>query len=343
MGRMIRRAPSGRPAVRAALVVLAVAGLVMLAACGGGSSGGDAKGSARSRPSASSSSPSTTTSATTAGARLDPARPCVGAPPPPVYDHVVVIMMENRSWPLVGGPGFASMPYLNGLAKSCSYYEDWTETNRVQNSLTQYIGLTSGVDNARTVDDCSPGPSCHSVDDNIFRQVRISGRTARNFVDAATEPCTVGGNAAKHIPALYYQGTYQDATGTHSDADFCTREVRPLAELDVDNLPTFAYITPDQCHDGHDCSNQVADDWLRQQVGALLAGKSYQAGKTAVFVMWDEDYPVANLQIAPSAQPGPRPGKASHKAALKTVMQMLGITPLASVAAEPDLRTTTPL
>jgi len=323
----------------------AVAAMTMLAACGGGASGGDAQRGARPRPGTTApTTPGpavTTTTATTA--RLDPDRPCVGAPAPATYDHVVVVMMENRSWPLVGGPGFPSMPYLNGLAKSCSYYEDWTETNKIQNSLTQYIGLTSGVDNARTVDDCSPGPSCHSIDDNIFRQVRVSGKSARNFVDGATAPCSVGSNAAKHIPALYYQGTYQDSTGTHSDADFCTKEVRPLSELDVDNLPAFAYVTPDQCHDGHDCSNQIADGWLRQQLGAILAGKSYQAGTTAVFVMWDEDYPVANLQVAPSAKPGPRPGKASHRAALKTMMQMLGLPPLASVAAEPDLRASTPL
>jgi len=36
------------------------------------------------------------------------------------------------------------MPYLNGLAKQCAYYEQWDDTNPAQSSLTQYIGITSG-------------------------------------------------------------------------------------------------------------------------------------------------------------------------------------------------------
>jgi acid phosphatase len=231
---------------------------------------------------------------------------------------VVVIINENRRWQDVGGVGFGSMPYLHSLAQQCSTFADWTETNTSQASLTQYIGLTSGIDNPATVDDCSPSATCRSTDDNIFRQVRNAGGTARTFVEGATTGCSAAGNAAKHVPALYYYGG--------QDHDACGAEVRPLGELDADHLPTFAMIIPNLCHDGHDCGNDVVDAWARSTLGPILAGADYRAGDTAVFVAYDEDHPVPNLLIAPTAIGGVLSTKrAGHAAELKTWEQMLGL------------------
>jgi hypothetical protein len=271
--------------------------------------------------------------------------PCQAVTRPGVYSHVVVVMMENRTWGQVGGPGFGAMPFLAGLAASCSYFPEWTQTNPQQSSLTQYIGLTSGVDNPSTVGDCSPSAACSSSDDNIFRQVRTAGGSARSFVEGATSPCSAAGNAAKHVPALYYRGAYADATGPHHDDDFCAAEVRPLAELDPDALPTLAMITPDPCDDGHDCPNATVDGWARVHVGALLAGRDYGLGRTAVLVLWDESRPVPNLLIAPSALPGARDGLASHAAALATIERMLGLAvlPQGQLVGATDLRAATGL
>lgn len=270
--------------------------------------------------------------ARTAGGASDPGAACGRTGPPPArYDHVVVIVEENRTWSKVGGVGFDSLPYLASLADHCPVYRNWTETNTRQNSLTQYIGLTSGVDNPATVNDCTPSATCRSTDDNIFRQVRAAGGTARSFVEGATSPCSAKGNAAKHVPALYYAGG--------DDPTHCETEVRPLADLDPDHLPTFAFVTPNLCHDGHDCANAKVDSWLAQHLGAILAGASYRAGTTAVFVLYDEDRPVPNLIIAPTAVAGPLddPG-AGHRAALRTIEALLGLPTLAPVADATNLR-----
>ena len=324
-----------RPAWHLAMVVALT---VATAACGGGTSSGSKRSSTPTRAAVSTTVAPSTVAPTAA-------TPCRGAAAPETYQHVVVVVLENRTWSDVGGPGFGAMPYLAGLARSCAYYPQWTETNRQQDSLTQYIGLTSGVDNPRTVDDCEPSASCSSTDDNIFRQVRQAGDTARSYVEDATQACSVGSNAAKHIPALYYRGTYTDASGSHRDSDFCATEVRPFTELDPDHLPTFSMITPNLCDDGHDCANATVDSWLREHLGAILAGDTFRAGSTAVFVLWDEDRPVPNLIVAPSAQPGPRAGAASHAAALKTIELMLGLPVLSQgqLPAAGDLRASAPL
>jgi hypothetical protein len=240
----------------------------------------------------------------------------------------VVFSFENRTWSNVGlGFSPTTMPYLHSLASQCSFFSDWTETNTSQDSLTQYIGETSGVNNPSTVNDCSPSTKCESTDDNIFRQVRVAGGTARNYVEGATAGCSASGNAAKHIPALYYFGTYTDSTGTHNDHDFCNTEVRPYSEFDVNNLPTYAFITPTLCNDGHDCGDATVDAWAQTNIQKVLESADYKAGTVAVFVWYDEDHPTPNAQIAPASHKGDitQTGVGTHAALLKTTEDMLGL------------------
>ena len=125
--------------------------------------------------------------------------------------------------------------------------------------------------------------------------MRVAGGTARNYVEGATTGCSASGNAAKHIPALYYFGTYTDGTGTHNDHDFCNTEVRPYSEFDVNNLPTYAFITPTLCNDGHDCNDATVDAWAPTNIQRVLDSAAYKAGTVAVFVWYDEDHPVPNV------------------------------------------------
>jgi len=263
--------------------------------------------------------------------------------PTATYSHVVVVMEENRTWSTVGGVGFGDqyMPFLRDLGANCTVYSDWVETNTSQNSLNQYIGLASGVSNDSTVDDCSPGPTCRSTDDNIFRQVRRAGGTARSYVEGASTGCSDAGNAAKHVPAMYFFGTYTDGSGTHNDHDFCATEVRPLSEFDVDHLPTFAMITPDLCNDGHDCVNASVDTWAAAHLQPILDSASYASGDTVVMVLYDEDRPVPNLIVAPTAHRGVQNlAGAGHAAALRTWEELLGLPIMGTpaVAAAPSLR-----
>ena len=250
------------------------------------------------------------------------------AAPPAHYQHVVIFSFENRTWSNVGlGFSASTMPYLHSLASQCSFFGDWTETNTSQNSLTQYIGETSGVNNTSTVNDCNPSPSCQSTDDNIFRQVRVAGGTARNYVEGATSGCSASGNAAKHIPALYYFGTYTDGSGSHNDHDFCNVEVRPYSEFDVNNLPTYAFVTPNLCNDGHDCGDSTVDAWARANIQPVLDSSAYQSGTVGVFLWYDEDHPTPNAQIAPTSHKGDitQTGVGTHAALLKTIEDMLGL------------------
>ncbi len=276
------------------------------------------------------------------GSSAHAAGPCgSGVAPPQHYQHVVVVAFENRAWSDVGGEGFGSMPYLHGLATQCAYFTDWTQTNARQDSLTQYIGLTSGINNPATVNDCRPSRTCRSTDNNIFRQVRVAGGTSRSFVEGPSRGCSATGNAAKHIPQLYYRGKYSVGAKSLNDHRFCKTEVRPLSELNPNALPTFSFVTPNLCNDGHDCGNAPVDAFASTWLEKIIQGASYQTGTTAIFVIYDEDRPVPNLVIAPTAGGGPKTSPVgSHAALLRAIENMLGLPVMAQgqLPAAVDLR-----
>ena len=69
------------------------------------------------RASASSTTSAPGDSADAPSVVLDAATPCIGAPPPARYDHVIWIWMENKPYSAIVGS--SSAPYENQLAAAC--------------------------------------------------------------------------------------------------------------------------------------------------------------------------------------------------------------------------------
>jgi phosphatidylinositol-3-phosphatase len=272
--------------------------------------------------------PATRTSSTrpSAGDHLCGARRA----PPQHYRSVIVYSFENRTWQGVG-PQFADMPYLHGLATQCTSFAQWTETDTTQNSLTQYVGQVTGARQAGTVKDCAPSATCNTTADNLFRQARRAHLAAINYVEGAATGCSANGNAAKHIPELYLWGA--------DDRAHCGEQVRPYADLDLKVLPAFAWVTPTSCNDGHDCDNRVVDNWAERNIQPVLDSDAYKSGTVAVFVWYDEDHPVPNLWIAPTAAPGTHDlAGAGYAGTLAAWQSMLGLPCLANACHAPNMR-----
>jgi len=259
----------------------------------------------------------------------------IRSPHPTRYSSVVVFAFENRTWSTVGGVGFGTgMPYLHGLAQRCAYFSDWTETDTTQSSLTQYVGQVTGARRPGTVNDCQPSASCSTTANNIFREARHRGVKAVNYVEGATTGCSNGGNPLRSftIPGLYLWGA--------DDRSYCTAQVRPMSEFDPNQLPNFAFITPTLCNSGHDCSNAVVDTWAKTHVQPVLNSNAYKAGKVAVFIWYDEDRPVPNMWITPTAHSGAlSTAGAGYAGTLKAWESMLGLPCLANACTAPNMRT----
>jgi hypothetical protein len=134
----------------------------------------------------------------------------------------------------------------------------------------------------------------------------------------------------KHIPAAYYVG------GT--DRTACQSEGVPLSlaqDLAGLALPTFAFITPDLCHDTHDCGVAAGDAYLAEVLPGLLASGACRSGTTAIFVVWDEYTPMPILVIASSVRPGTVVTQPlDHYALLRTTEELLGLPGRLGAAAK---------
>ena len=270
-----------------------------------------------------------------------------GASAPAQYKHVVVFAFENRSWQSVGGEGFGSglgtMPYFHNLAQSCSYFSSWSEADLTQSSMTQYTAQVTGALQPNLVNNCAPSATCSTTADNIFRQARVAGKTAINYVEGATTGCQAGSIAGPHtiglvqtVPAMYLWSA--------DDRANCLNQVRPYSEFDPSNLPDFSFITPTPCSNGHDfdtCgTNAAVNAWAATNMERVLQSQAYARGEVFVSIWYDEDSPVPNLQIAPTAVPGPfATSGVGYGSTLRAWQDMLGLPCLADACTSPDMRT----
>jgi len=100
--------------------------------------------------------------------------------------------------------------------------------------------------------------------------------------------------------------------------------------------PRFSWITPDRCHDTHDCDVSVGDAWLRQQVDQITASDAWKSGGV-LFITWDEDDSngdnrVLTLVIAPGMSHRSSTRAYTHYSLLATIEDLLGVKRLGQTA-----------
>ncbi len=257
--------------------------------------------------------------------------PCgTAASPPTSYDHVVWIVMENHSYNEVIGS--SSAPYENQLAAQCgSAGQFFAESHP---SLPNYIAMTSGSTQGITDDN---DPSAHPL--NVPSIFSLANGGWRSLEESMPSNCLLtnsGQYAVRHNPAAYYTNIRTD----------CQALDVPLGT--TPNISArFTFITPNLCNDTHDCPVSTGDAWLSTLLPKVFASAEYQAGRTAVFVTWDEDdgsqgSQIPTLVIAPSVVPGTTGSgtRLNHYSLLRATEEMLGLSPLlGNAAGATDLRT----
>jgi len=273
--------------------------------------------------------------------RPDAQHPCGVTRTAPVYDHWIVIVMENHSFDEVDN----EMPFLNGLAARCGVATEMTAVARP--SLPNYIAMTSGAvssDGGRTFvgTDCSPGPSCQTSRQSIFSQ--LGAANTWTFAEAMPGNCLSRSTrryAARHNPQPYFVG--ERSACRSNNVPMGTPAAGNLkTAIAAGNLRSFNLLIPDNCHSQHDCGVAAGDRWLKGWLPKILDGPNYKAGDTAVVVLWDEPNDGARTRhtslytvvVSPSTPSGTRVATAfDHYSFLRTVEQELGKPYLGAAAA----------
>jgi len=255
-------------------------------------------------------------------AAVDPAPSLLPTPtpspaPPPSPSHVFVIVMENRSYSQA-----ISSPYIAQLA---ARYAVATGYHGVSHpSLPNYLAMTSGSTWGIVDDGWHPLPA-----GGLGTQLTAAGVNWRAYMEGMTDGCynSPPPYALKHNPFAYYGSN-------------CPAQVVPFTQSGFaadmrGTVPRFVWITPNSCNDGHDCSNTVADQWLSQTVGVILASAAWQHNGL-LLITWDEGEDSSNSVLTLVIHPSPLIHKSSlpynHYSLLATIEDRLGVSRLGLAA-----------
>ena len=249
----------------------------------------------------------------------------------PAFDHIFVLVLENRSFTdVIGSP---HMPRFNALAKENTLLTQYTGVTHP--SLPNYIAMVSG-DTQGIEKDCK---DCFVNAETLAERLEAAGRAWKTYQEDMPEPCFLGDAGEyvqKHNPFVYFDAV-------RMDAQRCAENVVPLTMLDTDlasgSLPNFSLIVPNMCNNGHDCASAVADEWIVGMVDRLRQAPAVQQSRYLIVVTYDESSSpkgvsgfvrrvtgraterIATVLISPDAQPGFEDATAyNHYSLLKTIL-----------------------
>ena len=253
------------------------------------------------------------------------------------YSHVIWLWMENHSYEQIVGS--SSAPYLNSLARACGLATNYH--NITHPSLPNYIAATSGLGSRELLQsfagDCDPSATCSTGHEHLRPGpwlARLRGVDARRLQSART-PGTMPFDTTR--------------PRTYSSLVECPQRDVPLTRLSSDlstnSLPAYSFITPNLCHDTHDCP--VSD--RRPMAGRRGASDPEQPrlprgphralhrlgrgrrGATNDCATNESDVGchVATVIVSPSTPAGKRSGQLfNHYSLLRTTEDLLGLSPL---------------
>jgi hypothetical protein len=248
--------------------------------------------------------------------------------------------MENHEFGSIIGSSEA--PFLNDLASRSAVLTHYDAV--AHPSLPNYLALLGGSTFGIT-SDCT---DCTVNAPNLVDQLSSAGIGWRAYMEDLPSPCFTGtssdGYVLRHDPFLYFDDV-------RTDPGRCANVV-PYPQLATDaaagRLPPFVWITPNLCHDMHDCSVRAGDSWLAQAVPGVMPSLAHDG---VLIVVWDEGTTDAGCCGATSGGgrvvaivggPGAEPGAtvdtaANHYSMLALIETELGLPLLAHASTAPSI------
>jgi len=270
---------------------------------------------------------------------------CVGQAaktPPPIgqksvsFGHVFIVVEENHNYSdVVANP---AMPYLNGLANQYGLAANYYANGHP--SVPDYFMLTTGE--TLTLIDAVTPHSFPVSDDNVVRELVAAGKTWKSYAEDLPNVGYTGGDSGKyavrHNPLAYMTDVQNDAKQVQNLVPF----TQFAADLPTANLPEYSFIVPNLCDDAHDCPLSTADNWLKTNIGPVIASPVFQKDGLLI-ILFDEadtlDFTsggghVAAVIVSPFSKRGYKSiAFYQHQSVLRLALEALGVTKLPGEAA----------
>lgn len=272
------------------------------------------------------------------------AHPCGTARGKPKVDQVLLVWEENHSLSsVIGSP---EAPEINKLANDCGLATNYEAVTHP--SLPNYMSMTSGLSYAHAPwdGDCGPYGSCTTRANSVFGELTASGKQWRSYAEAMEgncSPATYGTYAARHNPAVYYTAIKSQCRAWDQPLG-TTKEGELHSALKNGPKVALTTVTPDVENDMHNGTVAQADSWLADWVPQMVASPSYQSGRLAVVIAWDEGFGGGNapssaplIVMSAYTHPGARAKLAlDDYSVLRSISQLTGVRPLGAAARAPS-------
>jgi acid phosphatase len=234
----------------------------------------------------------------------------------PHFDHIVVVVEENRAYrDVIGSP---DAPYINRLADSGTLLT--RSYGVIHPSEPNYLALFSGSTHG-LVDDSCP----HRYDArNLGSQLLVHGQRfvgyAQSLPTAGYQGCRFGAYARKHAPWTNF-------------TNLPARLGKPMRRFPTDyaRLPRVSFVVPDLDHDMHDGTVAQGDRWLQRNIAGYV--RWARTHNSLLILTWDEDDRSADNHI-PGVLAGAHvpqlrfPGRVDHYRMLRTIEAACGLPAL---------------
>jgi phospholipase C len=255
----------------------------------------------------------------------------------PKYDHIIVIVEENKSYGTVLDHGYA--PAISDLAKTYGIATQMYAEGHP--SEPNYVALVGGDTFGIADDDawyCTPGSTrefckgsdaagfaVHLVDGpNLATQLAAKGLGWRAYLENLPAPGSLAivSPETDTAPAALYAAKHTGFTNfasVHADPNLA-RELVGFDALHADlasgNVPAFAFVVPNQCNEMHgitspkapaDCQKgddglvRSGDATIKMLIAEMQASPIWTHGNTAIVITWDEDGKADRVPGAPQS------------------------------------------
>ena len=245
----------------------------------------------------------------------------------PRPDHVVVVVLENKDRGSVIGS--AQAPYLNSLAaRGANMSQSYGVTHPSQ---PNYVAMFSGDQHGVTTNHCQD----LGAKPNLGSQLRAAGLSFTGYAEdlpaAGWTGCRQGDYERKHNPWVDF-----------SNLPASVNQPFSAFPTDYSRLPTVSFVTPDMCHDMHDCSVATGDAWMRTHLDGYA--RWAMTHNSLLVVTFDENAggtvnQIATLLVGQRVRPGLYSEWMNHYTLLRTLQDAYGLAPLGHAARATPLRT----
>ncbi|MEV6832251.1 alkaline phosphatase family protein [Amycolatopsis sp. NPDC051102] len=241
----------------------------------------------------------------------------------PTFDHIVLVMFENKKYSSINGS--SSAPYFNTLAsQSAKFTNSFAITHPSQ---PNYVALFSGATQGVTDDTC---PADLGAKANLGRQLLDAGKSFKGFSEAMPSDgytgCSSGTYRRKHNSWVDFSNV--PAASNVRFSSFPS---------DFTQLPTVSFVTPDMCNDMHDCSIGTGDTWLKNHLDAYAQWA--KTHNSLLITTFDEDSGTSVNQIfttftGANVKVGSYSESINHYTVLRTIEASYGLPGIGNAASK---------